>query len=103
MEPEVRFALSPDGTNLAFTAFGAGVPLILCPNIWTARLIPSGETLDASRQLVAEGVQLIRYDIRGMGLSDRTVEDFGLDRQVADIEALRGELDLDQFALFGQI
>jgi pimeloyl-ACP methyl ester carboxylesterase len=45
--------------------------------------------------------QLIRYDTRGNGLSDREVEDVSLETLVSDLEAVVEAVGIDRFALFG--
>jgi pimeloyl-ACP methyl ester carboxylesterase len=42
---------------------------------------------------------LIRYDMRGSGLSDRDVSDFSIPALVRDLEAVVDHLGLSQFAL----
>ena len=44
---------------------------------------------------------LVRYDVRGTGLSEREVTDFSLDAQVLDLEAVLDHLGLDRFNLLG--
>ena len=44
---------------------------------------------------------LARYDIRGTGLSDRNVEDYSLEAQLLDVEAVVDRLGLDRFDLLG--
>ena len=41
---------------------------------------------------------LVRYDVRGIGLSDREVVDYSLNVQVLDLEAVVGQLGLDRFS-----
>jgi pimeloyl-ACP methyl ester carboxylesterase len=45
--------------------------------------------------------QLIRYDTRGNGLSDREVELVSLEAYVSDLEAVVEAAGLERFALFG--
>ena len=45
--------------------------------------------------------QLVRYDERGTGLSDRDVPDFSFDAFVGDLEAVVDECGLARFALLG--
>jgi pimeloyl-ACP methyl ester carboxylesterase len=45
--------------------------------------------------------QLVRYDERGVGLSDRDVEDFSFDAFVRDLETVVDQLELQRFALLG--
>jgi pimeloyl-ACP methyl ester carboxylesterase len=44
---------------------------------------------------------LIRYDLRGSGLSDREATDYSLDAWVADLEAVVDALGLRRFPLVG--
>ena len=48
--------------------------------------------------LIQEGC-LVRYDGRGTGLSDRNPEDFSLEAQIMDIEAVVDSLDAERFVL----
>ena len=43
---------------------------------------------------------LVRYDVRGTGLSDREIEDHSLKAQILDLEAVIEALGLERFALF---
>jgi class 3 adenylate cyclase/pimeloyl-ACP methyl ester carboxylesterase len=102
MEPQIQYVRSADGTNIAFNEVGDGVPLIISPNLWCHLTATwPGESREATMRLVREGFRVIRFDMRGMGLSDRTAEDFSLDAQAADIEAICERLRLDRFALHG--
>src|SRR5919201_288289 len=44
---------------------------------------------------------LVRYDVRGTGLSEREVSDYSLEALLLDLEAVVDRLDLARFALFG--
>jgi len=44
---------------------------------------------------------LVRYDARGMGLSEWDVADLSLDRQVEDLEAVVAAAGLERFSMFG--
>jgi class 3 adenylate cyclase/pimeloyl-ACP methyl ester carboxylesterase len=104
MEPQVQYVRSADGTAIAYTDMGDGVPLVFSSNIWTHLTRTwQGAWRDAWLQLISDGFRLIRYDMRGMGMSTRDVEDFSLDVQMADLEALREHVELDRFALYGNV
>ena len=103
MEPQVQYVRSADGTTIAYYELGDGVPLILSPHLWSHLGATWDMVREATMRLVKEGFRFIRYDMRGMGLSDRDVEDYSLDAQIADIEALRGHLGVERFALFGVV
>ena len=46
---------------------------------------------------------LIRYDNRGYGLSDRDADDYSLEAHIADLAAVVDRLGLGEFVLFGAI
>jgi class 3 adenylate cyclase len=50
---------------------------------------------------LAEKRRLVRYDMRGSGLSERSVTDYSLDAMVLDLEAVVDRLGLAKFVLFG--
>ena len=50
---------------------------------------------------MAKDRTLIRYDTRGNGLSDRTVDDISFDAFLSDLEAVIEASGVDRFALFG--
>jgi class 3 adenylate cyclase/pimeloyl-ACP methyl ester carboxylesterase len=50
-------------------------------------------------ETLGEGSTLIRYDMRGAGLSDRNVSDFTLAALTRDVEAVVDHLALERFAL----
>jgi pimeloyl-ACP methyl ester carboxylesterase len=50
---------------------------------------------------LAKACTLIRYDARGNGLSDRTVDDISFDAFVSDLEAVVAAARVPRFALFG--
>jgi class 3 adenylate cyclase len=100
-EPRIQYAKTADGVSIAFWTLGGGLPLVCTP------LIPSHAELEwhdpdfrSWFELLSKNRQLIHYDGRGAGLSDRNVTDFSLDALVSDIGAVADRLRLDQFALF---
>jgi class 3 adenylate cyclase len=50
-----------------------------------------------------QGRNLVRYDSRGCGLSDRDVTDYSLDAHLLDLEAVVDRLGLERFALFAPV
>jgi pimeloyl-ACP methyl ester carboxylesterase/DNA-binding CsgD family transcriptional regulator len=46
---------------------------------------------------------LVRYDVRGTGLSERAVHDYALDARLRDLEAVVNALGLTSFALFAAL
>jgi pimeloyl-ACP methyl ester carboxylesterase len=100
MEQEIQFVTAPDGVNLAVATLGRGAPLVLIPG-WLSHL--QLEWRDRAARSLFERLagkrQLVRYDKRGTGLSDRNVDDYSLDAQLGDLEAVVEQLQLGRIAL----
>jgi len=104
MEPQIRFCTSSDGVRIAYATEGKGPPLVRalgwCTHLELERELPDWERYFIGG-LLAQDHLFVRYDGRGMGLSDRHVEDFSLDAKVRDLEAVVDALGLEKFAIFG--
>jgi len=101
-EQEIHFCTTGDGVQLAYSCIGSGPPLVKTGN-WMTHLEFDFET-PIWRHLYRElsrDHQLIRYDTRGNGLSDREVELVSLEAYVSDLEAVVEAAGLERFALFG--
>ncbi|MGJ3237071.1 MAG: alpha/beta fold hydrolase [Anaerolineae bacterium] len=98
----IKFCRSPDGTRIAFATSGTGPPLVRAPN-WLNHLDLDWKSPIWSHwfKALSERHTLVRYDIRGSGLSDRVVDDLSFDAWVTDLESVVDDLGLDQFALMG--
>ena len=99
---EVQFCRSADGVRLAWSRVGTGPPIVKTGN-WLNHIEYDWESPVWSHVLrwLARGRQLVRYDARGNGLSDRGVADISFDAFVRDLEAVVDAAGLDRFALFG--
>lgn len=98
----VRFCKSKDGTQIAYATTGAGPPLVRAGHwlthlehdwhspVWRPILDELGRTFAVTR-----------YDQRGNGLSDWTVDDFSLEHFTGDLEAVVDAAALDDFVLYG--
>jgi pimeloyl-ACP methyl ester carboxylesterase/DNA-binding CsgD family transcriptional regulator len=102
MKQQIQFCMSPDGHRLAYAATGTGPPLVRVAN-WLTHL-----NLDWQSPLwrhwfreLSQDHRLIRYDPRGTGLSDRTVNDLSVEAWVRDLEAVADALGLERFSLLG--
>lgn len=100
----LRFAGCPDGTRIAFMDTGEGSPLVFASNtfgdVHNYRM-SWPHVKDITDGLVGLGWRVVRYDVRGMGSSDRSVGDFSLDARVADLVAVVSRLGLTRFPLIG--
>jgi pimeloyl-ACP methyl ester carboxylesterase/DNA-binding CsgD family transcriptional regulator len=105
MEQEIRFCRSSDGTKLAYAIAGSGPPLLLVGSWMNVSHLGDdwepGSPFRPILEALAEEFTLARYDPRGTGLSDRTVDDHSLGAQLADLEAIVAALELPRLAMLG--
>jgi pimeloyl-ACP methyl ester carboxylesterase len=103
MEPRIQYAQTADGVSIAFWTLGEGMPLIMMPPAAFSHVQLEWRVAEARRcyERLAESRKLVRYDLRGTGLSQRDVTDFSLDSQMLDLQAVVDRLGLERFALFG--
>jgi pimeloyl-ACP methyl ester carboxylesterase/DNA-binding winged helix-turn-helix (wHTH) protein len=99
---EIRYCRSVDGTRIAYALAGHGPPLVEAAN-WIQPLELAWQS-PVWRHYFTEfstGHTLLRYDGRGMGLSDWRVSDLSPERQLEDLEAVVDEAGFQRFALIG--
>src|SRR3990170_3231511 len=104
MEPRIQYAKTSDGVNIAFWTLGEGPPLVCLPASFThIQLEWQIPQIRAWYERLAQARQLVRFDWRGWGLSQRDVAPLppGLEWGQSDIEAVVEGLGLDRFALIG--
>jgi class 3 adenylate cyclase/pimeloyl-ACP methyl ester carboxylesterase len=99
---EVRYCTTEDGVRIAYCVEGEGPALLVCPitafeSFSLESLMPELE--DFLRRIGA-GRTLVRFDMRGTGLSERRVEDLSLDATVCDLRVVADEAGLERFALW---
>src|SRR6266478_3631819 len=98
---QIRFCTSRDGTRIAYATCGDGPPLI-----WVAHFVHhlnfdwDSPVWRPWISLLARHHTLIRYDFRGMGLSDGDGVEFSYDRLVEDFDAVVRASGVERFALF---
>jgi pimeloyl-ACP methyl ester carboxylesterase/DNA-binding CsgD family transcriptional regulator len=102
MEQAIRFCTTADGVRIAYATRGAGPPLVWVTS-WLTHL-----NLDLHSPLWSHWIKalsqhhtLVRYDARGVGLSDRVVDNLSVDAWTLDIEAVVDDLGLTHFPLLG--
>ena len=100
MEPQIQYAKTSDGVDIAFATAGDGPPLLLVPNAPFSHVQAIWETFAHFYQPLAERFHLVWYDSRGSGLSDREAIDFSMDAMVRDLEAVVEGAGLTGFAMF---
>jgi pimeloyl-ACP methyl ester carboxylesterase len=98
MEQDIRFCTTSDGVRIAYATIGEGPPLVYVCG-WPQHLdlewdMPSSR---AFLEELAQGFTLIRYDMRGGGLSDRDVPEVSAQASALDLAAVVDHLHLDKF------
>ena len=102
MESNIRYATASDGVSLAYYAIGTGPTLLmLAAGPWAPMQIEwqipqCREWLET----LSESFTIVRYDPRGMGLSDKAEDAFVLDAQVRDADAVIADLQTEQFFIW---
>jgi pimeloyl-ACP methyl ester carboxylesterase/DNA-binding CsgD family transcriptional regulator len=102
LRQDVRFCSAADGTRIAVATIGNGPPLVRASH-WLSHVehdLESPVWRPWLRELSRRHTY-IRYDQRGCGLSDGTVDDLSLDLLVGDLEAVVDHLGLKRFPLLG--
>jgi pimeloyl-ACP methyl ester carboxylesterase len=102
MRQEIQYCTTSDGVRLAYSIIGKGSFLVRTPH-WFAHLENdlSGPIYRPQILGLAHRHSLLRYDGRGLGLSQREVADISFDRVVEDLETVIDRAGLDRFALVG--
>src|SRR5262249_38178217 len=102
MQQEIQYCTAPDGVRLAYSIIGNGTPVVRTPH-WFAHLEYDLKAPIYRHQILglAHRHSLLRYDGRGIGLSQRDVTDISFERLVGDLESVVDRAGLERFALVG--
>jgi pimeloyl-ACP methyl ester carboxylesterase/DNA-binding CsgD family transcriptional regulator len=100
--PQIRFCETSDAVRIAYATTGHGPALIEVATwlnhlefdwqspVWRPRLLE-----------MAKNYTMTRYDGRGCGLSDRSVEDLSFDANLRDLETVADAAGFERFVLLG--
>ncbi len=101
--PEVRFASTADGYNIAYSISGSGPPLFRVLG-WFGHLEMEWRWAMGRRlwERLGRRHTLIRYDGRGMGLSD-PADEFSIETRMLDLAAVIEAAGFERFALLGML
>lgn len=99
---KVTFCRTPDAVHLAVATSGEG-PLLVKATNWLSHLEYDWRSPVWAPLLehLAERFRVVRYDGRGLGLSDSNVPDLSFDAYVRDLETVVDSFGLERFALLG--
>lgn len=98
----IRFCRTRTGARIAYAVHGDGPPLVIA-GCWLSHL-QHDFTSPVWRHFVdylGTIATVIRYDEPGFGLSEREVDDFGLDTRLDALESVVAAAGFDRFSLMG--
>lgn len=102
MRQRIGFCRTQDGTRIAHATTGTGRPLVrVGPWLTHIELDWDSTVWRPWLEAFSDQRMLVRFDLRGSGLSDRRVEKISLDAWIQDLESVVDSLGLDQFPLLG--
>src|SRR5688572_27425559 len=89
MHPETRYASTTDDVRVAYAVHGEG-PTMVFARGWISHLDAMWHDPEFRpfMQAIGNHFRVVRYDVRGCGLSDRDPADISLDHLVLDLEAV---------------
>ena len=100
---EISYCTTSDGIKIAYSVDGEGPPLLLTPVTFESFVLEtmSPAYREFSRRL-AEGCQLIPYDCRNVGMSERDVEACTWYDLLKDVEAVAHAVGHERVSLCGR-
>lgn len=105
MEPQIQYAQTADGVSIAFWTLGQGPAFVCMPNVPWSHLALEWQDprLRSWYERLAEMRNVVRYDNRGSGLSDREIDDYSLEAHLLDLKAVATRIGLETFDLMGPL
>ncbi len=102
MEREVRYCTTDDGVRIAYCVEGAGPPLVAGQQLVESFSVDHiAEGFGDFYRALARRRTVIRYDLRGTGLSGRGQFDMSCESLVRDLEAVVRSLEAPSVSLLG--
>jgi class 3 adenylate cyclase/pimeloyl-ACP methyl ester carboxylesterase len=100
MAASIRYATADDGARIAYSVQGTGPKLVECNGFWNSFGNENPWSRDAWAAVRTDRT-LIRFDARGIGLSERDPPAISHELMVSDLECVVDAADVRQFALWG--
>ncbi|HTV29858.1 MAG TPA: alpha/beta hydrolase [Xanthobacteraceae bacterium] len=102
MQQTIQYCTTPDGVRLAYSIIGKGPKLVRTPH-WFSHLEHDLESqvLRHTILALAHHHAVLRYDARGIGMSQREGVDINFDKFVQDLETVVDAAGFERFILFG--
>jgi pimeloyl-ACP methyl ester carboxylesterase len=102
MKPQTRYAKTSDGVSIAYSVIGAGVPLLFSFPMGHQILMVENPVLRPWFEGLARRYQLVIFDSRGTGLSQRDIA-WTTEAYALDVEAVVDSLSLNDAFVFAPI
>jgi len=104
MEREVRYCTTEDGVRIAYWVRGSGEPIVW-QSLFLAQMAAEDEWYGGrlASKFTSKGRMVIRFDGRGVGLSQRNLDDFSLEARVLDLDSVVRAMRLKSFDLLGDM
>ena len=100
MEREVRYCTTEDGVRIAYCVEGEGPALLVCSNLVESFSVDYlNPWLESFYRELGKARTTVRYDPRGVGLSQRDAEDLTVDGLARDLEAVVDAADIPRVSL----
>jgi DNA-binding winged helix-turn-helix (wHTH) protein/alpha-beta hydrolase superfamily lysophospholipase len=102
LEQKIRYCTTSDGASVAYSTVGSGPFLVRVLGHFT-HLVAEWDWHELRRfwEQLAERHTVVRYDGRGIGLSDRYTGEFTEETRQRDLEAVLAAVGADSAALIG--
>jgi pimeloyl-ACP methyl ester carboxylesterase len=102
MDQQIQYCAASDGVRLAYSIIGKGTPIVRTPH-WFAHLEYDLKGPIFRHQILglAHHHSLLRYDGRGLGLSQREVAEISFEHVIEDLETVVDHVGLERFILVG--
>jgi pimeloyl-ACP methyl ester carboxylesterase len=102
MEQQIRFCNTPDGARIAYATLGQGPHLVyLGACITHLELEWEDPAFRNFFEKLGRHHTIVRFDRRGVGLSDREMKDFSMKAELQDLESIIDHLQLRRLAILG--
>jgi pimeloyl-ACP methyl ester carboxylesterase/DNA-binding CsgD family transcriptional regulator len=100
---QIRFTTASDGVRLAYACSGVGSHVTIKAATWLSHLEQDWESPVWSHLLreMSQHSSFVRYDERGCGLSDWSVQNLSFECWIADLDSIANAAGAERFGLLG--
>ncbi len=98
----IQFCQTPDQIGIAYSRIGEGSPIVRSLG-WFTNLEMEWQYITSRKfwQQMASKHEIVRYDGRGIGVSDRKVEELSFETRLSDLETVIDATGHERVALLG--